>query len=60
MAVTISLLLIFGILLALVLRTSKSYGTAFLAAMFGFYLAGTGAAPTVNSLMTALAHALPN
>ncbi|MFJ2402890.1 hypothetical protein ACIOUE_16470 [Streptomyces xanthochromogenes] len=60
MAVTISLVLLFGIFLALVLRSSKSYGTAFLAAMFGFYVASTGAAGTINSLMTALVHALPN
>lgn len=61
MAVTISLALFFGILLALLLR-SKTLGTgaAFVAVMFGFYLAGSGAAHTVNSLMRAVVDALPN
>ncbi|MEU6405545.1 hypothetical protein [Streptomyces sp. NPDC046985] len=60
MAVTISLVLLFGIFLALILRSNKSYGTALVAALFGFYLASTGTASTINSLMTAIVHALPN
>ncbi|WP_326712167.1 hypothetical protein OG758_25995 [Streptomyces sp. NBC_01474] len=60
MAVTISLVLLFGLFLALILRANKSYGTALVAALFGFYVASTGAAGTINNLMTALVHALPN
>lgn len=61
MAVTISLLLIFGALLVILLRSgSLRAGGAFVAAMFGFYLATSGAAPTVNHLMRALVDALPN
>ncbi|MFE9992528.1 hypothetical protein ACFYRK_37405 [Streptomyces sp. NPDC005381] len=60
MAVTISLVLLFGMFLVLILRSNKSYGTALVAALFGFYVASTGAASTINSLMTAIVHALPN
>ncbi|MET7923923.1 hypothetical protein ABZT43_08015 [Streptomyces sp. NPDC005349] len=60
MAITISLVLLFGLFLALILRANKSYGTALVAALFGFYVASTGAASTINNLMTALVHALPN
>ncbi|WP_405780853.1 hypothetical protein OG512_13700 [Streptomyces sp. NBC_01378] len=60
MAVTLSLVLLFGLFLALILRANKSYGTALVAALFGFYLANTGAAGTINDLMNALVHALPN
>ena len=61
MAVTISLLLIFGALLVILLRSrALSFGAAFVAAMFGFYLASSGAGPTVNQLMRALVDALPN
>jgi hypothetical protein len=60
-AVAISLALLFGALLALLLRThSLSGGSAFVAVMFGFYLASTGAADTVNTLMSAVVTALPN
>jgi hypothetical protein len=61
MAVTISLLLLFGALLVILLRSkSLSFGSAFVAVMFGFYLATSGAADTVNSLMRALVDALPD
>ncbi|WP_369248077.1 hypothetical protein [Streptomyces sp. R41] len=61
MAVTISLVLFFGFLLALLLRSKTlGAGSAFVAAMFGFYLASTGAADTVNALMSALVAALPD
>ncbi|MFE4717449.1 hypothetical protein ACFRLW_13670 [Streptomyces sp. NPDC056728] len=60
MAVNISLVLLFGLFLALLLRANKSYGTAIVAALFGFYLAETGAAGTINGLMSALVNAIPN
>ncbi|MGC0337904.1 hypothetical protein [Streptomyces sp. SLBN-8D4] len=61
MAVTVSLLLVFGTLLVILLRSKAlGFGSAFVAAMFGFYLATSGAADTVNALMRALVAALPN
>lgn len=60
MAVSISLVLLFGLILTLMLRVNKGYGTALVAALFGFYLADSGAASTINSLVGALANALPN
>ncbi len=51
MAVTISLVFFFGILLAVLLRNSSlGYGSAFIAVMFGFFLASTGLAGPINSL----------
>ncbi|MGW7610319.1 hypothetical protein ACWGKW_24170 [Streptomyces sp. NPDC054766] len=61
MAVTVSLVLLFGLVLFFLLRSkSLGYGAAFIAAMFGFYLASTGASTTVNALMRAVINALPN
>ncbi|MFE9687024.1 hypothetical protein [Streptomyces sp. NPDC006285] len=61
MAVTISLALLFGFVLFMLLRSNTlGAGSAFVAVMFGFYLASTGAADTVNQLMTALFNALPD
>ncbi|MFF1702393.1 hypothetical protein [Streptomyces sp. NPDC058252] len=61
MAVTISLALLFGLLLIVLIRSgSLKAGSAFVAVMFGFYLASTGASHTVNALMSAVINALPN
>ncbi|QFZ74265.1 hypothetical protein GFH48_14240 [Streptomyces fagopyri] len=61
MAVTISLALLFGLLLIVLIRSgSLKAGGAFVAVMFGFYLASTGASHTVNALMNAVINALPN
>ncbi|WP_406473424.1 hypothetical protein [Streptomyces sp. NBC_01615] len=61
MAVTISLALLFGFLLVILLRSKAlGAGSAFVAVMFGFYLASTGAAATVNALMSAVVNALPD
>ncbi|GAA3189573.1 MULTISPECIES: hypothetical protein [Streptomyces] len=61
MAVTISLAALFGIVLALLLRArTLGYGSAFIAMMFGFYLASTGVATTVNELTNAAVEALRN
>jgi hypothetical protein len=61
MAITLSLVLAFGIALAFLLRAKVlGFGAAFVAAMFGFYLASTGAAGPVNhfirAVFTALSH----
>ncbi|MEU0191228.1 hypothetical protein ABZ250_15410 [Streptomyces afghaniensis] len=61
MGLTISLVVLFGVALAVMLRFKVvGYGGAFVAMMFGFYLASTGAADTVDSLMRALINALPS
>ncbi|GGJ36503.1 hypothetical protein [Streptomyces brasiliensis] len=61
MAVTISLALLFGFVLFMLLRSKTlGPGSAFVAVMFGFYLASTGAADTVNQLTSAVVNALPN
>lgn len=59
MAITLSLVVILGLLLALLLRyKSLGVGAAVVAVLFGFYLANTGARHTINDLMTALTHAI--
>ncbi|MFF8944293.1 hypothetical protein ACF1A5_18880 [Streptomyces sp. NPDC014864] len=61
MAVTVSMVLLSGLVLLFLLRSKAlGYGSAFVAVMFGFYLASTGAADTVNALMSAVVNALPN
>lgn len=60
MAVTISLALPFGFVLFMLRSKTLGPGSAFVAVMFGFYLASTGAADTVNQLMSAIVNALPD
>ncbi|MFI5803076.1 hypothetical protein [Streptomyces sp. NPDC051561] len=59
MAVTVSLVVLFGLVLFFLLRSkSLGFGSAFIAVMFGFYLAATGAAKPVTDLTTAVIDAL--
>ncbi|MFD5817789.1 hypothetical protein [Streptomyces sp. NPDC127038] len=59
MVLTIPLVLLLAAVLALLLRFRALGGGAAVAAMlFGFYLADTGAADTVNQLVTAVTSAL--
>ncbi|WP_329023348.1 hypothetical protein [Streptomyces sp. NBC_00690] len=61
MAVTVSLVFLFGLVLFFLLRSnSLGYGAAFTAAGFGFFLASTGAAGPINELTTAAINALGN
>ncbi|KJY36246.1 MULTISPECIES: hypothetical protein [Streptomyces] len=61
MAVTVSLVALFGLVLFFLLRSrTLGYGSAFIAAMFGFFLASTGAATPINQLAQAVIHAIPN
>jgi hypothetical protein len=61
MALTVSMVALFGLVLFFLLRSrTLGYGAAFVAVMFGFYLASTGAATTVNALMSAVVNALPD
>ncbi|MFE1771201.1 hypothetical protein [Streptomyces sp. NPDC059008] len=59
MAITLSLVVILGVLLALLLRyKSLGIGAAVVAVLFGFYLANTDARHTINQLTTAIARAI--
>ncbi|GBQ04384.1 hypothetical protein SSP531S_58790 [Streptomyces spongiicola] len=59
MVLTIPLVLLLAAVLALLLRfRAVGAGAAVAAALFGFYLADTGAADTVNELVTAVTTAL--
>ncbi|MEV0090065.1 hypothetical protein [Streptomyces sp. NPDC050738] len=61
MAVTVSLVALFGLVLFFLLRSNTlGYGAAFIAVMFGFYLASTGAAGPMNQLSTAVIDAIRN
>ncbi|MER6692672.1 hypothetical protein [Streptomyces minutiscleroticus] len=60
MAVTVSLVFLFGLVLFILLRHhSLSAGAAFVAVMFGFFLASTGASTPINNLTTAVVNAIP-
>ncbi|MFE5628047.1 hypothetical protein [Streptomyces sp. NPDC056543] len=62
MAITVSLVALFGLVLYFLLRAgSLTYGPAFIAAGFGFFLASTGAAATpINQLTNSVIDALSN
>ncbi|MDX2564164.1 hypothetical protein PV371_31575 [Streptomyces sp. TX20-6-3] len=59
MAITVSLVALFGLVLFFLLRSrTLGAGAAFIAAGFGFFLASTGAARPINQLATSLVQAL--
>ncbi|WP_406488291.1 hypothetical protein [Streptomyces phaeochromogenes] len=59
MVITIPLVLLLAAVAALLLRfKAVGAGAAVVVALFGFYLANTGAADTVNQLVTAVTGAL--
>jgi hypothetical protein len=59
MAVTVSLVALFGLVLFFLIRSkSLGYGSAFVAAAFGFFLASTGAAGPISQLTTAVIDAI--
>ncbi|QQC91394.1 hypothetical protein [Streptomyces alfalfae] len=61
MAITVSLVALFGLVLFFLLRSKTlGYGSAFVAMMFGFYLASTGASQPMNDLTTAVVDAIGN
>ncbi|MFJ9373791.1 hypothetical protein [Streptomyces sp. NPDC101455] len=61
MAVTVSLVALFGLVLFFLLRSrTLGAGAAFIAAGFGFFLASTGAAGPINQLARAVIDAIPN
>ncbi|MCF3102959.1 hypothetical protein AB0C81_12590 [Streptomyces roseoverticillatus] len=58
MGVTVSLVFLYGLILLFLLRSkSLGYGSAFVAIMFGFHLATTGAAGPVTSVTAAIINA---
>ncbi|MER5719707.1 hypothetical protein [Streptomyces sp. NPDC002132] len=58
MVLTIPLVLLLAVVVALLLRfKAVGAGAAIAVALFGFYLAGTDAADTVNQLVTAVTDA---
>ncbi|MCY0924903.1 hypothetical protein OTB20_01455 [Streptomyces sp. H27-H1] len=59
MAITLSLVALFGLVLFFLLRSKTlGYGSAFVAMMFGFFLASTGASGPINELTTAVINAV--
>lgn len=59
MVLTVSALALLGLFLVLLLRfKSLGVGAAVVAVLFGFYLARTGAADSVDQIMTALSDAI--
>ncbi len=61
MAFSISALVLFGLLLVLLMRyRALGAGAAVVALLFGFYLARSSAATSVDQIMTALKTAIPS
>ncbi|MGW2367133.1 hypothetical protein ACWCZ5_16315 [Streptomyces sp. NPDC001667] len=61
MAITISAALLFGVLLAFLLKSRNlGAGSCFIAVMFGFFLASTGAAAPINHLTQSVIAAIPH
>ncbi|MGA4881639.1 hypothetical protein [Streptomyces lydicamycinicus] len=55
MAITVSLVVLFGLVLFFLLRSKTlGWGSAFIAMMFGFFLASTGASGPINQLTHAV------
>ncbi|MFD0150801.1 hypothetical protein ACWGQ4_06250 [Streptomyces sp. NPDC055721] len=61
MAITVSLVALFGLVLFFLLRSrTLGPGAAFTATGFGFFLASTGAAEPINQLTSSVIDALTN
>lgn len=61
MSFSISALLLFGLLLAMLIRSKAvGAGSAIVAALFGFYLSRTPAASAIDQVMAAIGNALPS
>ncbi|MGP8300181.1 hypothetical protein ACTPOK_20070 [Streptomyces inhibens] len=61
MSFTISAILLFGLLLAMLVRSKAvGAGSAIVAVLFGYYLSRTPAAAAIDQVMSSLAHAIPN
>ncbi|MEU3319611.1 hypothetical protein [Streptomyces sp. NPDC006785] len=61
MTLTVSLVALFGLVLFFLLRSKTlGWGSAFIAAMFGYFLASTGASAPINELTAAVVAAIPD
>ncbi|MFD3569694.1 hypothetical protein [Streptomyces sp. NPDC058667] len=61
MAITVSLVALFGLVLFFLLRSKTlGPGSAFIAVMFGFFLASTGASKPINHLTQSLIETASN
>ncbi|MCT2590472.1 hypothetical protein LHJ74_11220 [Streptomyces sp. N2-109] len=59
MAISLSVVLLLGIILVVMVRGGNiKAGPAVVAVLFGFFLASTGAAPTINDTMDSIANAI--
>ncbi|MEV6671083.1 hypothetical protein [Streptomyces sp. NPDC051162] len=60
MSFSISALLLFGLLLAMLVRSkSVGIGSAAVAVLFGYYLSRTGASAPIDQVMSAVGNAVP-
>ncbi|KPL34509.1 hypothetical protein OG473_27040 [Streptomyces anulatus] len=56
MAISLSMVLLFAVILVVMIRGgSIKTGPAIVAALFGFFLASTGMAPSINRFMNSIA-----
>ncbi|MFG3407179.1 hypothetical protein [Streptomyces sp. NPDC048142] len=56
MAISLSMVLLFAVILVVMIRGgSIKAGPAIVAALFGFFLASTGMAPSINRFMDSIA-----
>ncbi|MDT3397196.1 hypothetical protein RKE29_11150 [Streptomyces sp. B1866] len=59
MAISLSLVLLVGIILALMIRNNQvKWGPALVAALFGFLLASTDAAPDIQHFLDQIANSI--
>ncbi|MFB7913416.1 hypothetical protein [Streptomyces sp. NPDC056061] len=59
MAISLSVVLMLAIVLVVMIRGgSIKAGPAIVAALFGFFLASTGMAPTIQKFMDSIAHTI--
>ncbi|MFI1968164.1 hypothetical protein BLA24_20780 [Streptomyces cinnamoneus] len=61
MVISLSVVLLFGIILVVMVRSNKlKMGPALVAILFGFFLASTGMAPSINRLVSSVAETINN
>ncbi|MFB8138495.1 hypothetical protein [Streptomyces parvus] len=59
MAISLSMVLLFAVILVVMIRGgSIKAGPAIVAVLFGFFLASTGMAPSINRFMNSLAETI--
>ncbi|MEU6509136.1 MULTISPECIES: hypothetical protein [unclassified Streptomyces] len=59
MAISLSVVLLLAIILVVMIRGGNiKAGPAVIAALFGFFLASTGMAPSINRFLDSIAHSI--